>query len=203
MPFLPLDPLTLLAVFVFTFLFDIIDLKPQIGSFSFLKSLTYFAYYSLRVVFGVLAAVLLQPTEIFQHSLLLAFGAVVTAVSTLQNFSLKISGQDIADLSSLFDQYRQTMIDNELNQASQKAMTEQAQLVFDLANRSDKNSLWKHCLVCLRTLHQKDANSTQKVDKKMDEIKRIGGQDEDHIKMLLAMEIVNINPEYAKQLLSG
>lgn len=168
-----------------------------------MHSSTYYVYYSLRVIFGILAAILLQPTGIFQHSLILAFAAVVTAVSTLENFGLKIGGREIADLSSLFDQYRQTMISNELKRAARVSMTQQTQLVYDLANRNDKEALRKHCLVCLRTLHRKDENPAQEVKKKMDEIIRTGGQDDDHIKMLLAMEIVDINPEYAKQLLKG
>ena len=199
---LPLDLSTIIAILLFTFLFDLIDLKPQIGSFSFLwGSFTYFTYYSLRVIFGILAAILLQTTGIFQHPFLLAFAAVVAAVSTLESFTLKIGGHEVADLSSLFDNYRTKMINDELDRAAQISLAQQMQLVHDLVDKRDKDSLRASCLACLRALHHGDPNPTDTIDGKMKEIDKIGGSDDYSAKMLLAMEIVYINPEYAKMLL--
>lgn len=168
----------------------------------FLKSVTYLTYYSLRTVFGILAAILLQPTGIFPDPMLLAFAAVIGAVSTLENFSLKIAGENIADLPSLFEGYRTTMIENHLKHASQKTMMQQMKLSHDLANRLSKESLRKHTLLCLHTLYRESAEKSKKVDGRIKEIDQAGGQDDTLSRMLLAAEIVYINLEYAQQLLS-
>lgn len=200
---LPLDLSTFVAIFIFTFLFDLIDLNPQIGSFSFIKSFTYYAYYSIRVAFGMLAAVLLQLTGLIQNPLLLAFVAVIGSVSTLENFSLRIGGEDIADLPSLFDGYRKNMIDNELRWASQKAFEQQMRMVHELASKFSKDSMKKHSLVCLRTLYQISDKSMQDALERIEEIEQIAEKDETMVKLLLAMEIVDINPTYAMQLLES
>ena len=199
---LPLDFYTLIFIVIITFLFDLMDLNPQIGSFSFLRSsFTYYTYYSLRLIFGIIAAILLQSTQLFQHSLLLAFAAVVTSVSTLESFTLKIGGEELANISSLFDKFRARMINEELNRAGQISMAQQMQLVQNLAQKFDETSLESSCVMCIRTLHAGDPDLNKIVSDKIDDFKQISGTDINTIKMLFASEIVNINPEYAKLLL--
>lgn len=201
---LPLDFSTLLYIVIITFLFDLMDLNPQIGSFSFLRSsFTYYTYYSLRLIFGIIAGILLQSTQLFQHSLLLAFAAVVTSVSTLESFTLKIGGEELANVSSLFDTFRARMINEELNRAGQISMAQLMQLVQSLAQEFDENSLETSCELCIRTLYADDPDLNKKVSEKIDEFKQIAGKDDNTIRMLYASEIVNINPEYAKLLLGA
>jgi hypothetical protein len=180
------------------------DLNPQIGSFSFLKSsFTYYTYYSLRLIFGIIAALLLQSSQLFQHSLLLAFAAVVTSVSTLESFTLKIGGEELANISSLFDTFRARMINEELNRAGQLSMARQMQLVQNLAQKFDEDSLESSCIMCMRTLLADDPDLNDKVSAKIEEFKQIAGKDVKAIRMLYASEIVNINPEFARLLLEA
>ena len=201
---LPLDFSTLIYIVIITFLFDLMDLNPQIGSFSFLRSsFTYYTYYSLRLIFGIIAALLLQSSQLFQNSLLLAFAAVVTSVSTLESFTLKIGGEELANISSLFDTFRARMINEELNRAGQLSMARQMQLVQNLAQKFDEDSLESSCIMCIRTLLADDPDLNKKVSEKIDEFKKIAGTDTNAIRMLYASEIVNINPEFARLLLEA
>lgn len=201
---LPLDFSTLIYIVIITFLFDLMDLNPQIGSFSFLRSsFTYYTYYSLRLIFGIIAALLLQSSQLFQNSLLLAFAAVVTSVSTLESFTLKIGGEELANISSLFDTFRARMINEELNRAGQLSMARQMQLVQNLAQKFDEDSLESSCIMCIRTLLADDPDLNKKVSEKIDEFKKIAGKDTNAIRMLYASEIVNINPEFARLLLEA
>lgn len=194
----PINLLTIFSIFLFTFLFDLIDLKPQVSSFRFLRSGTYFAYFSIRIVFGLLAAIIIQQTGLFPDSIILAFVSVMTSITTLQNFTLKLGGQNLADLPSLFENYRLSMIDDELELESNKTTTELMNLSNELAKALTKDDLKRHATFCLKMVpSDEQANNENSLEK----IVEFKNTDEELYKLLLASEIVNINPDYAKKLL--
>ena len=200
--YLPLDSSTILLILILTFLFDLIDLNPQVGSFSFLwGSSTYYIYFFLRYIFSIMAAIILQTTQAFQHAFLLAFFAVITSVSIIESFTLKIGGEELANLSGLFDTYRTKMISQELIRAGQRKMAGQMALVKNLADYCEKEALESSWLMCIRSLHIDDENLNQIVNDRKLDLEKIAGEDERTLKMLYASEIVNINPEYAEMLL--
>lgn len=200
MSIIPVEPTIFAMILILTLVFDLFDLQPQIGSFRFLASSPYIAYYAIRVIFGVIASVILETTQLFTSPLTLAFISVIASVTTLQNFSLKLGGEKVADLPSLFKNFRDKMIEQQLKKASQKTFTEQINLCRDLAEKSDLETLKKYALLSLHSLFQTADEKTQ-INEKMDEIEQISAGDEMLHKMLLARQIVDINPDSGKLLL--
>ena len=201
MTFLPIDLITIGLVAIFTFLFDIIDLQPQVGSFVFLKSTAYFTYYIISLVFAILASFILQLTGIFPNFIELAFVSVIASVTTIHNFRLKVGGHGVADLPSLFETYKKKMITDQIEQDFQRSLTEQINLTSALSEKLTEAELEMHTKTCLHALYSNHEEKSE-VQRQLDEIDQAAKSDSALRKTLFAQEIVNTSPEYAKQLLS-
>jgi hypothetical protein len=215
MAILPIDSTTFLLILLFTFLFDMIDLKPQTNSFRVVFSMDFWMYFIIRIIFGSLAAVLLLPTGLFTNVALLAFVSVLASVTTLTNFNLKVGGENVANIATLLNNYRQKMIEDQSKRASNKTIARQVKLACDLADNLTEEDLEKQAFACLVAIYKLEneklketetepeaENEKQKAQKTLSDIDKIAGQDKSMKKALLAQEIVDTNPDYAEQLLS-
>ena len=99
-----------ILVVIFVLIFDTIDLHPQIGSFGFLKSFSYWAYFAVRLVLSSIASIIVYELDSTLFPPLIALIGVIASVTVLQSLSLNIGGKDIANLNNLLDVYRQKMI---------------------------------------------------------------------------------------------
>ncbi len=109
---LGLDPLTIIFIIIFSFIFDLVDLgsEEEIHSYRFVFSTVYGIYLIFRVFFGLAAALILKSTGIVSDPLLLSIFSVIASASILQNFSLKIGGTQPVNINDLFQQYRDKIV---------------------------------------------------------------------------------------------
>lgn len=173
-----------------TFLFDLVDLRPTISSFSFVASKTYGIYLVFRTVLGLFAAVVLGQTSLISNSLLLSFVSVITSVTVLQNFALKIGGNNSANLSELFDNYRSMMEDEAKTRVMNQKNAEMAELTDELSYLNLAYLQWQ-----ANILSQRNQDGSDPVA----DAQKLGGPEMQVI--YLANFIVTQNYEFAKSLL--
>src|SRR5688572_4053098 len=124
-------------VAVYTAIFDVIDLQPQVGSVRFLGSFTYVFYLMFRVLLATLASLALQETlnpdpEVY----LLALLGTLGGITVLQNFALNVGGTDIANVSALGEKYKARMITEESDRHARGQRTRSLLLQSSLSNLS-------------------------------------------------------------------
>ena len=107
-------------VFVFVFVFDAIDLRPQIHSFGFFKSYAYWAYFAVRLVLSSVAALVMYAADKALLPPVIALVGVIASVTVLQSFSLNVGGKDIANLNNLLDVYKKIMISDESDRRTKR-----------------------------------------------------------------------------------
>ncbi|HID87327.1 MAG TPA: hypothetical protein EYP55_08095 [Anaerolineae bacterium] len=170
------------------FIFDLIDLRPQIKGFRFVFSSTYAVYYLLRITLALLAAMIIEATEAVQNPWLLAFTAVISGVSLLQNFALKFSGQEVIDLAPVFDGYQDMMI---AEQAPRVIRSEKARLIKLASELAalDPEMLRSELMTMLVSTQGAEA-----AQRRLEELERI--QDAELLKRAYASEMVQLNVEY-------
>jgi len=104
---------TAALIVLYTWLFDLIDIQPQVGSFAFLRTFTYLVFVLLRIILGFVAALILLALEPQLSPAILALVAVLANVTVLQSLSLKVGGEQIAQLAPLFQNYKDKMVKEE------------------------------------------------------------------------------------------
>jgi len=181
-------------ILVFTFLFDMLDMRPRIGSFGFVRSSTYLFYYGLRVAFGWLASAIIGPSKLVTDPALLGFVSVMAAITTLQNFALNIGGQDVADLKGLFETYRGKMLSEETERIADKKKSDLMVLASEIAAKIELDEIG-NCLVLTLNRMGEDASS------RLAELRKVAGEDRRLLAMLLASDLAYKNKVYAETLL--
>lgn len=208
---------SILLIFIFTFLIDIIDLKILTKSFSFLRSFSYYSYFIIRVVFGFVAWSILSATNLFnvnyiQSIILLPLFSVIASITTLQNFAANVGYKNIIDLSSMFDQFKKDIAneiadnDSEKNeQLSKGRATNAYNLIDTLAEKVPLETLRSECIFVLQDSYNRDLKS---FDSAMTEAKKqvkdceVASTDDPALqRKLLASKIVYINLGYGERLL--
>ncbi|MFQ6058410.1 MAG: hypothetical protein ACE5MB_05985 [Anaerolineae bacterium] len=178
----------ILGLAFLTFIFDLIDLRPQIKGFRFVFSSTYAVYYLLRLTLALLAAMIIEATEAVQNPWLLAFTGVISGVSLLQNFALKFSGQEVIDLAPVFDGYQDMMI---AEQGPRVARAEKARLIKLASELAalDPEVLRSELMTMLVS-----TQGAEGAQKRLEDLERI--QDAELLKRAYASEMVQLNVEY-------
>lgn len=199
--FLSIDLTTALLIFLFTFVFDLVDLgfEEEINSISFVLSATYGIYFAYRVIFGLAAAMILKSAEITKDPLLLSVLSVISSASILQNFSLKIGGNQLINFNDLFQHYRERMI--------------------AVVGQKEKKKLEKRKLRTERTLAQREIGDLERILtlviaehgkreewKKMKKeyleyVNEISEEDKETKRYVIAKVIASIDPLYAEVIL--
>jgi len=177
------------SIAFFTLILDLVDFAPQIKSFRFVLSLTYFIYYILHFTLGLLTAIILEATGKIPNPFLLAFVAVLSSITVLENFAMKFGGQTIVDLPSVFENYRARMIEEE----SERAMRAQQAEIMKLTSKLivlKPEKLESELMTMLVSVSREAANE------RIAELKEAAGGDEKFLRRLFASEMVQLNREY-------
>jgi hypothetical protein len=187
-----------------TFLFDVMELQPQIG-FGFLRSLNYFFYHSFRVIIGLLASVVIFGINSSLALPLIAFIAVFTSVSTLQNFTVNIGGSEVARLSSLLDNFRDRMISEERQRnvrRAEKLAQQNAAAALLLQDEMVKQFSPAELETYQRRMLLQAGWGADEINGHMDNLKQVVGENDTFLPVILAYEMADMNMEYVRSLIA-
>lgn len=193
---LPLDVMFFVAFF--SFMYDIIDLRPQEGikSFKFITTTFYRIYFIWRFMFGVLAAIIISSMGVTENPIMLAFVAVITSVTTLQNFTLKASGVETANFYDLFQRYKDSMV-AEMGKRESEARTREEFEITSKVGKRDINTLRG----TLKMIYSNKGLTQEKIEERMKYMKDMSGGDEKTERLFLANEITQQSIQHAKILI--
>ena len=184
-------------VVVYTAIFDVIDLQPQVGSVRFIASFTYVFYLVFRVLLGTLASVALYTAlDPAPAVYLVALLGTLSGVTILQNFALNVGGTNIANFSALGEKYKARMITEESDRHARGQRTQSLLLQGDLS-RLKSEYLRRE----LRRMYFSVDYTPDQANKQIDELEQVADIDSD-LRTMLAARIATNNPEYAA-LMSG
>ncbi len=178
---------------VFTLVIDVVDLRTQIGSFGFITSLNYVAYYVLRLILGGLAATIIRATGGTNDPFTMGFLAVLTGFTVLQNFAVSFGGQDLVDVSALFEGYRVAMIADEGKRIARQETARTIALASELVKALDKDTLINE----LTTMISVSAG-VQQAQSRLQELINLSAGNDDLLERALAAEMVQLNPDYVR-----
>lgn len=173
-----------------TFLFDLIDLRPRVGSFSFVASKTYGVYLVFRSILGYLAAAVLGAANLLSNPFLLSLVSVITSVTVLQNFALSVAGKKTANLSELFDTFKDMMENEEAKRVAQEKDAQMAELAAELSKLPLESLESNASLLFLRNPTQENPQA---------EVSKLTEPDARGI--YLATYLVKQNPEFCKSVI--
>jgi len=178
------------SVAFLTLILDLVDFAPQIKSFRFVFSLTYFIYYILHFTLGLLAASVLKATGKISNPFLLAFVAVLSSITVLENFTVRFGGQPIFDLPSVFEAYRGKMIEEESERARRRQQAEIIKLTAQLL-AMDIQRLEKELMTMLVS-----AFGGEEATRRLETLKKVAGNSQELWKRIVAGEMVQLNKDY-------
>jgi len=181
------------GVLLFTLLLDAVDLAPQIKSLRFIASSTYAVFYVLHVAIGLLAATVLVATRAIDNPFVLAFVAVLSSVAVLENVVVRFGGQDIVDISSVFETYRAAMI---AEQAERVFRSDQS-TVFSLASKL--RGLPPTKLRTELTTMLAIALGPEEAQARIGKIEQLASEDEDLLKTIMVSDMVQVNADYVRR----
>ena len=180
-------------VAIFTLVIDLVDLRTQIGSFGFVLSLNYGAYYLLRLILGGLAATIIGTSGEMRDPFALGFVAVLAGFTVLQNFAVSFGGQDIVDVSTLFEGYRLAMITDEGKRIARQEMARTIALANELVRTLNTGRLKNE----LTTMISVTAGA-QQAQSRVGELEELCGSNEQLLQRALAAEMVQLNADYIR-----
>jgi hypothetical protein len=185
-------------VVLYTAVFDIIDLHPQIGSFQFLFTVTYGFYLLFRTVLGVLASLALTAVVDPDPGVaLLAFIGTLGSVTVLQNFALNVGGTDVANLAGLRDKYKVRMVEEE---SERRALRERAR-ALRLQQRLSAIPA-SQLEMELRRMFLSVGYQPSQASEQIAVLREAAAGDDGTWRIILASNIATINPDYAEQLIA-
>lgn len=179
-----------IGLVAFTLILDLVDFAPQIKSFRFVGSITYAVYYILHLVFGLLAAMILDATGAIDNPWLLAFVSVFSSITVLENFAVKFGGQSLVDLSAIFEGYRTRMISEQGERARRSEAAKIIKLTSELV-AFEEDKLEAELMTMLVSIY-----GGEEATNRLDELKNVAAADAQLLKRILASEMVQLNIEY-------
>ena len=187
------------TVVAFTFLFDMLDLRPLVGSFAFAGTRTYHVYLLFRLIVAGAACALIVSTQPNVQPILVGMVAVIGGVVLLQGLALNVAGQDVVDLASLVGRYKETMVEEAAAQRARALNAEILSLTNDvlgtLTSFDELLHEWESVLLLLY------AGDMAAVGTRVAEIRAQVQQDPELARRTLASLVVQANPEYARRML--
>jgi hypothetical protein len=194
--------ITIGLVIGITFIFDVIELQPRAG-FGFLRSLNYLFYHIFRVLLGFLASFLIFQVNPTLELPLIAFLAVLASVTTLQNFTMNIGGNEVASLSRLLDNYRETMLVEEdqrkARRAENRADSNTAESLRVQRRMMELFSIPELELHLRQMLLQAGWNANA-INAHILELNNLAQNNQQFLEAMMAFQIADMNLEYARSL---
>lgn len=176
-----------------SFLFDIIDLQPQVGSMGFLRTFVYLPYLILRVFLGIIAALIVFTLEPSISIPILALIAVAASITILQSFTISVGGSDLAKIAPLMENYKNNMTET---QATRTARKKEAAIlrITDELKKHDPSFLEGHLRAMLLP------TPPDQINEMIEQIQKWAKDDVDFQKTIYARRIVERNREWAQRL---
>lgn len=186
------------TVLLVTVLFDLVDIRPSIGSFAFVRTGTYLVYLLLRLFLAFAAALLIAAAQPGQPPIIVGFTAVIGGVVVLQGFALKIAGQDVVNLANLIQTYKGKMIDEAADHAVLALDAHILKLTNELLQLAPDESWLRSELqsVLLKAYER----AVDRVAQRFQEIEARAAGDADFKRRIYAAEIVQTNPVFARDI---
>lgn len=189
---------TIGLVLGYTFVFDVIDLQPRVGSFGFLRGLTYWFYLTFRALLGVLASLLVFEISPDLEIPIVALIAVLASVTILQNLAMNIGGNDIAKLSNLVDNYRDRMVDEEVRRRARRDESWTLRIQQELVKALNDTELE----AALRQMLLQAEWDGAKINEHIQKLKDTAGTNTQYLDAMMAFQIADMNLEHARFLLA-
>lgn len=104
--------IALAFVVLFTYLYDMVDLKPDAGSYLFVRSLSYFIYLSFRAALGVVAVFIMDKGDVALPLFVMGLFGSLTSLAFLESFGLSVRGEKLATLDPLLQRFRRDILDD-------------------------------------------------------------------------------------------
>ncbi len=187
--------LTVVAwILVLTILLDLVDLRAEIGSFRFAATLNYFVYLFIRVVLAILAAIIIQGSGEVTDPGLLAFVAVVGNFAILQNLTVRFGGEDLINLSAVFERYRSVMVSDEGQREARRQQKETMELVAVIRDLPVEFLSSE-----LSSMYLSAGMSAEQARAELEKLREQTQEDVAFLGRVLATQMVEINPEYVKE----
>lgn len=155
-------------------------------------------YLLFRAILGILASLVLSATAPGLSTPIWALLGVLGTVTILQNFTLNVGGADIANLAALRDRYKDRMIAGESKRRAFQENARSLRLQQRLGVVSASNLEME-----LRRMFLSNGVEPDATNQRIDELRHAAGQDGAYWQVVLSVNIVAINPDYAEQLVSG
>ena len=102
--------LSLAFVALFTFLYGMVDLKPEAGSYLFLKSFSYAMYLSFRAALGLVAVFIMVQADVSLPLFAMGLLGALSSLTVLQSLSFSAGGDKLATLEPLLTPYSSTAL---------------------------------------------------------------------------------------------
>jgi len=126
------NALLIATVVVFVMFFDLIDLRPQIGSFRFVFSMDYLIYLGIRALLSFVSALVIVTTQPPHPPILVGLVAALSGILVLQNFTLNIAGGSVVDVTTLLTGYKARMSSDAAKHMADKLDAETIRLAEEL-----------------------------------------------------------------------
>lgn len=106
---------------LFTFLFDMLDLKPEAGSYLFVRSFSYLIYLAFRGALGLAAVFVLIQSGVSLPKFVMGLLGALSSLTIIQSFNLSVGGEKLATLEPLLARFRKDILtDNSARVAHQR-----------------------------------------------------------------------------------
>ena|SRR5437867_664167 len=184
------------TVFLFTLLFDLVDLWPTINSFRFITSWAYLVYFSFRFVIFMVGATLIVAQQPTLSPVLAGFFAVLGGVGVVHSFGLKIAEQELVNLGNLIEAYKDKLKAQESRREGEKGRAQLLKLTRELSRRSETELQQAYETILL----QRRGTADKPLDDVTNLIAEIqaGAPTTELRREVYATQIVQENPEYAR-----
>lgn len=108
-------------VVLFTFLFDMLDLKPEAGSYLFIRSFSYLIYLAFRAALGLAAVFVLIQSGVSLPQFVMGLLGALSSLTIIQSFNFSVGGEKLATLDPLLARFRKDILsDNSARVAHQR-----------------------------------------------------------------------------------
>ena len=193
------------TIVAFTVLFDLVDLRPQVRSFGFIRTGTYAIYLLLRLFLALIAALVIAAAQPDQPPIMIGFIAVLGSVVVLQGLALRIAGEDVVNLSNLVQTYKDRMVQEESRRAALALQAAVLNVTNEVLARVDDVDELRRELqsILFQAMAETPAaeDPATRVKQLLDRIEQQSEGDQEFKRRIYAGQIAQANIDYARAIL--
>jgi hypothetical protein len=194
-----------------TLVFDLIDIRPQVGSFGFIWTGVYLVYVLVRIGAALLATTARSGMQLTATlpAPLLGFVASVLGVVVLQHIAVNASGENVRlDFAGLVQKYKDRMITEEAARVRRRLQSTILELTAALAVeitdeavlRRELHAVLLQAFLASGSRDDATTRANQVVDQLQTQLLAHYGDDVESRRRAYAAHIAESNPDYARRL---